>query len=232
MLVQGIRNRFDRSNESRRPAEPRPSSAASHNAPLIRSRTEVRVRKSSSSSESRRQELEPQVVRHDAIVPGERVDARVEAGALLEGERGEIEPDGPTLRSTRERRDVGLPQVESASFEQRSGLVFVHREIRGSDLQDLALRPSRATGRSLFAIGDRELRPRRDVASERGDRQPALRVVEEVEVIQGEDERPRILAIAPPSRGMTVPSIDAPSDVSASNAWASTGSMRSNAAAT
>ena len=159
-----------RSSDSSTPAESLPSRTASQRPPHIRSEHRRARQEAHLLVRQPREQLEPQIVGHEAVVAAERRDA---GATRLERQRGQIEARRPALGSLGELRHGGLVELDARVAQQRRRLLDVQAQIVRADLQHAPLRPQarqRQRGllparhddpRSLRNVVDRARRPRR-----------------------------------------------------------------------
>ncbi len=113
-------------------------------------------------------------------------------GTRLQGERGEIETRRPALGAVHELAEGHVVELDARAFEQRGRVLLGHREVVDPDLEETTLDAQAGRrNRELFARGDRELRPHREMPGEIGDRVAALRIREHLGVVEHEDDRLR-----------------------------------------
>ena len=196
------------------------------------SRTAVRVRKRS-SSRGTREELGEEIVGHETVVSPELGRARHARSARVGRERREVETRGPTLRVLRELGDLVVRQVQAGCAKQLVRLGLVHTQLVWPDLQRQAARPQRPQRQSGLPLAEStSCEPAAAclasaaMASKHGWLSSRWRSSKTRTTASS------IVARAFPRRGTTVPSIEAPGDVSASNTLESSRETRSRAVAT
>ena len=137
-----------------------------------------------------RQQLRPQVVGHEPVVPGESEPGLVLPAAGLDGERGQVQPDRPPLGPTAHLRQVRVGQPDTGTFQQGTGLPLVHGQLVGPDLHHLALGPQQGHRQGWHAPGgQQQLRPCREPHRQLGHRVDALAVVEQLDMVQDQRDR-------------------------------------------
>ena len=77
-----------------------------------------------------RQHLVAQVVGHEPVAAGEGRQRLLQVRLGAHGQRGEVQPDGPSLGQVHEPVQLALLQVNAGRVEQGGGLGARHREVR------------------------------------------------------------------------------------------------------
>jgi hypothetical protein len=136
------------------------------------------------------EQLELEVVDQDAVVPGQgdRPGGLPAPGAG--GADREVQGHRPALGPPHQLGHVDTAGVDVAELEQGAGLADVHRQVLGADLHHPALgaQTGQRQGR-LAAAGDGQLRPLREVVDQPGHGVQAVRVVQQVDVVEHEHGR-------------------------------------------
>ena len=132
------------------------------------------------------------VVDDEAIVAGEPDRWQGGPPLLLQGQRGEVQADRPSLGRVGELGRLGLGGLDPGTPKEPVRLRRPQGEVVDADLDQptVGAEPSESVVRD-GAAGQGEQRTRRDVAGERHDRIRHHRLREAVDVVQDQDERPR-----------------------------------------
>jgi hypothetical protein len=139
-----------------------------------------------------REQLEPQVVGHEAVLAAEGLHLACCRAARPQRERGQVEARGPALGPLRELDDVGVSEVDAGTTQQRRRLVGVETQVVGADLHHPPLRPQPGQRqRRLLPARHHHLRSVRDVVEQCGDRVEARRIGQELHVVEDQDDRVR-----------------------------------------
>jgi hypothetical protein len=119
--------------------------------------------------------LGAQVVGDEAVVAAEGGHTRGRARAVLQGQRGQVEADGPALGALVQVRRLALGQLDARGADEHLRLRRRERELVGAELHEAAVgaeprhrQPRRGTARQD------ELRAVRQVSAEREDRVDAV----------------------------------------------------------
>jgi hypothetical protein len=138
------------------------------------------------------QELGPEVVGHEPVVPGEGGPDRRARASRLHRQGGQVQADRPALGPPDELVDVGVGQPDTGALEQGLRLVAVHGQLAGPDLGHLPLRPEQGHRQRRSTSGhEHQLGPSGKVHRQLGHRVQACLVVEHLQVVQDEDNRVR-----------------------------------------
>jgi hypothetical protein len=133
-----------------------------------------------------------QVVGQEAVVPGQRDRAGLAAATGSRPRGGQLERDRPALGPRQQLPELHRIDVELRPLQERGGLLMVQRQVVGADLQHPALGPeARQWQGRLAPAGHGQLRSRREVVDELAHRLQAVRVAEQVKVVEHEDHRHR-----------------------------------------
>ena len=132
------------------------------------------------------QDLLGEVVDDEAIVSSETRDEVVDVVAALHRQGGKLEGRDPTLRPLLQRGDLVRIEVQIGRLIQiRRGLVTREAQIRGSDLNELPLRPeTRQRKGRICARRDRDVRGRRQAFEQERDLVEDIACLDHMEVIE------------------------------------------------
>ena len=110
--------------------------------------------------------------------------------AGLEGERGQIQPDRPPLGPPDQLGHLRVGQPDPGTLQQRAGLLLVHGQLVGPDLDHLALGAQQGHRQGRGAPGgQQQLRPCREPHRQLGHRIKALEVVQQFQMVQDHGNR-------------------------------------------
>ena len=114
------------------------------------------------------EELETEVVGHEAVVAGEDLDARRLRRPGLKRERREVQAGRPAFRPLGQLGELARVELDARSFQQQLGLLLAQPEVSHADLLHPSLcPPAGERQRRLFPARDRDLRAGRNVLEER-----------------------------------------------------------------
>ena len=181
-------------------------------------------------------QLRPQVVRHEPVSPTEPDPFGAGCAPRLERQRGQVQPDRPSLGPPDERGRLRLGEPHPRPLQQLVRLTLVHRQLLDPDLHD-ATQGAQPTHRERRpdSGGQHQLRPRhwarRELHRERGHHVQARRPSSDSRLSRTRTTGPDITSSAAASRRTTVIG-SAPGEARAWTISGSIASTRSSATAT
>ena len=172
-----------------------------------------------------RQELEAEVVGHEAVVADEARGARRAWRPGLQRQRREVQAGGPALRPLGQLGDLARVELDSGRLQQRLGLLLVQPEIRHADLVHRSLRPPAGERqRAALPARDRDLRAVRHIPKQLREHIETGRIGDGVQIVEHQHQWALERSQRAPDRGTRIAQPDPPGPDSASNTSAGIGS--------
>ena len=136
------------------------------------------------------EELRTQVVGDEAVIPGGNRPSTRTRAARVHRQRRQVQPGRPSLGPLDELIDVDIAEFDLRAAEQRPGLIGVHRQIPGRDLDHPALR-SQARHREgqLLLRADRQRRTTGQPHRQLGHDVSARTIRERLGLVEHHDDR-------------------------------------------
>jgi hypothetical protein len=106
------------------------------------------------------QQLRPQVVGHEPIIPGEPSPPMATGAARLVGQHGQIQPHRPPLGPHDQFLDLSVVEPDSSTLQQRSCLLVIYGQLLDTELHHPTLDAQhRHRQRRPVPRGHQQLRP-------------------------------------------------------------------------